>query len=69
MIVGLGESWHRIANKFGIHSDHGDLFSIQMPGTLAVQYSDHHLVNKKEVRPPFEYRSAVQMPATMAPGI
>ena len=36
-------------------------FVIQMPGTMVVWYSDHHLVNRPVLRPPFEYWSAIQM--------
>ena len=39
-----------------------------MPGTMVVQYSDHHLVNRLVFRP-FEYRSAIQMPCTIVPCI
>ena len=44
-------------------------FTIQMPGTMVVQYSDHHLVYGLVFRPPFEYWSAIQMPGIMVPGI
>ena len=44
-------------------------FAIQMPGTMVVGYSDHHLVNRPVFRVPFEYWSAIQMPRTMVPGI
>ena len=33
-------------------------FTIQMPGTMEVQYSDHHLVNRLVLRPPFLYSDA-----------
>ena len=51
-------------------------FGIQMPGTMVVWYSDHHLVNgqfsdhplvnRPVLRPPFEFWSAIQMPGTMS---
>ena len=44
-------------------------FTIQMPYTMKVWYSEHHLVNWPVFRPPFEYRSSIQMPGTMVPGI
>ena len=33
-------------------------FTIQMPGTMEVQYSDHHLVIRLVLRPPFLYSDA-----------
>ena len=33
-------------------------FTIQMPGTMEVQFSDHHLVNRLVLRPPFLYSDA-----------
>ena len=44
-------------------------FNIQIPGTMVVPYSDHHLVNGLVFRPPVEYQSDIQMPGTMVPGI
>ena len=44
-------------------------FVIQIPSTMVVQYSDHHLVNRQVFKPPFEYWSTIQMPDTMVPGI
>ena len=41
----------------------------QMLGTMAVRYSEHHLVNGLLFRPLFEYWSAIQMPGTMVMGI
>ena len=32
-----------------------DWFAIQMPGTMVVRYSDHHLINVPVFRAPFEY--------------
>ena len=40
-------------------------FSIQMPSTLVVGYSDHHFISGLVFRSSFEYRSAVQMLGTM----
>ena len=36
---------------------------------MLVRYSDHNLINRPIFRPPFEYRSAIQMPCSMVPGI
>ena len=45
-------------------------FANQMPGTMVVVwYTDHHLVNELVFRPPFEYRSAIQMSNTVVSGI
>ena len=38
--------------------------AIQMPSSMVVGYSDHYLVNGPVFRPPFDYRSAIQMPGT-----
>ena len=40
-------------------------FTMQMPGTMVVWCSDHHLVNELVFRRPFEYQSAIQMPGTI----
>ena len=42
-------------------------FTFQMPCTIEVWNSDHHWVNGPVFRPPFEYRSAIQMPSTIVP--
>ena len=47
----------------------GEWFAIKMPSTMVVWFSGHHLANRPEFRPPYEYRSAIQMPSTMVPGI
>ena len=44
-------------------------FAIPMPDTMLVWYSDHHLVNKPDIRRQFVYCSAIQMPSTIIPGI
>ena len=57
-----------IANLFGVQIMGICLlieqFAIQMLGTMEVWYSDRHLVNEPVFRPPYEYRSAIQMPLT-----
>ena len=37
-------------------------FIIQIPGTMAVQFSDPHLVKEPVFRPPFEYPYTIQIP-------
>ena len=37
--------------------------------TMVVWLSDHHLVKGSVFKPPFEYKSAIQMSCTMVPGI
>ena len=44
-------------------------FASQMPSTVVVRSSDHHLVKGLVFRPPFEYWSAIQMPGAIVPGI
>ena len=44
-------------------------YASQMPSTIVVWYSDHHLVNWTVFRPPFEKRFTIQMPNTMVLGI
>ena len=44
-------------------------FAIQMPSTMVVWYSYYHLINGPVFRPPFEYRSVIEMPGTMVRGI
>ena len=62
-------------SKQVVVSDHGDLFHHQMVCYSddmylhVVWYSDHHLVNEPVFRPPFEYRTSIQLPGTMVPGI
>ena len=37
-------------------------FAMQMLATMVVRDSDHHLVNRPEFRPPYEYRYAIKLP-------